>query len=71
MISHSRSNNNNNNEDMMILSLEQPSSSGYVDLPLEPTQNITRSSSKTPRGRPFGSKNKPKPHIITNKNTNL
>jgi len=46
----------------------QPTSDRFIDLPQESRDDIPTSSSKKPRGRPPGSKNKPKPPEENNGN---
>ncbi|XP_058766819.1 AT-hook motif nuclear-localized protein 17-like [Vicia villosa] len=40
-----------------------------MDLSQDPPEDFTRSSSKKRMGRPLGSKNKPKPHIVIEEDT--
>jgi len=68
MISHITTNNNNETLMMPTPSLRQPSSSRNIDFNQNPREELTISSSKKPRGRPLGSKNKPKRPAIADKN---
>ncbi|XP_058761218.1 AT-hook motif nuclear-localized protein 29-like [Vicia villosa] len=72
---------NTNNNDTLVMPLpsstqpsfgryvDQPSSGRYVDQPQDPPEDPTKSSSKKRMGRPLDSKNKPKPHIIIEEDT--
>jgi len=46
----------------------QPTSVRFIDLPQELRDDMPTSSSKKPRGRPPGSKNRPKPPVIIEEN---
>jgi len=69
---------NNTNAMLMMppppptLTLTQPLCGRSVDLPQDPREDHTGSSSKKTRGRPKGAKNKPKPvSTVTNENTDI
>jgi hypothetical protein len=68
MISHITTNNNNETLMMQTPSPRQLPSSRNIDFHQNPREELTISSSKKPRGRPLGSKNKPKQPVITGKN---
>ncbi|KAL5082681.1 hypothetical protein RYX36_011102 [Vicia faba] len=70
MVSNTTTNTINNDISVMPMSSSaQPSSSRHVDLPQDPPEDLTRSSFKKRIGRPLGSKNKPKEHIIIEEDT--
>lgn len=56
----------NNNGKLMGRTLEQPSSSRFIDLSPEQMEDVKASSSKKPKGRPIGSKNKSKELVVLN-----
>ncbi|MCI60994.1 hypothetical protein A2U01_0082250, partial [Trifolium medium] len=64
IVSHTAStsnNNNNNNLMMQTPSSTQLSIRWYISLPQEQREELITTSFRRPRGRPVGSKNKPKP----------
>lgn len=63
---------NNNSRLVLTQAPTQPSSGGeYSTLPHEPNDELAPSSSKRPRGRPRGSKNKPKNILVTEQIDNI
>ncbi|XP_050913508.1 AT-hook motif nuclear-localized protein 28-like isoform X2 [Lathyrus oleraceus] len=61
-----------NNNDTLVMpqpSSAAPSSHRYMDLPQDPSEDVTKSSSRKRTGRPLGSKNRPKAHIIVEEDT--
>ncbi|CAK8540987.1 unnamed protein product [Lathyrus sativus] len=58
---------NTNNNDTLVM--PQPSSDRNMDLPQDPPEDLTKSSSRKRMGRPLGSKNKPKTRIIIEEDT--
>jgi len=58
-----------NNGKLMEPTLEQPTSSRFIDLSPEQEEGLKGSSSNKPMGRPIGSKNKRKQHVVLNEDT--
>ncbi|XP_050884938.1 AT-hook motif nuclear-localized protein 29-like [Lathyrus oleraceus] len=56
-----------NNNDTLLMPPPSPAqtfSNEYIDLSQDPRKKIPKSSSKKRKGRPQGSRNKPKPHVV-------
>ncbi|XP_058783544.1 AT-hook motif nuclear-localized protein 16-like [Vicia villosa] len=68
IVSHTTTTNNNETLLMPPTSSAQTFSNGYTDLPQDPREETTKSSSKKRKGRPQGSRNKPKSRIIIKEN---
>ncbi|CAK8566796.1 unnamed protein product [Lathyrus sativus] len=68
VVAHTTTTNNNDTLLMPPPSPTQTFSNGHTDLPQDPREKTTKSSSKKRKGRPQGSRNKPKPRIIIEEN---
>ncbi|CAL5191433.1 unnamed protein product [Lathyrus oleraceus] len=68
IVSHTTTTTNNDILMMPSSSSAQPSFDRDMDFPQNPPKNPSKSSSKKRMGRPLGSKNRPKTHIIIEEN---
>lgn len=68
MISHTNTTTTTNNSNNKLM-MQSPEASMYTNPPEDTNGDFTTSSSKKNKGRPLGSKNRPKPPIVIKENT--